>query len=338
MLNLTDDMRAALSAGRHDEALAKVQAEFRVRLSRTHRFPNSVAARLLLFIYLCFLLVGGGIARLFHRTRPDRLLVRLSNYYAAVPEMTLHKAIELRSLAKRAYVGNGLDLGCGDGIVGGMLIEEAGLTDLHGVDISPVEPESIMANGYVGYTVADIQRLPEHGDATFDYVVSICVIEHVPDLDAVVTQAARVLKPGGVFYFTTPSPSYHDGLFLPKLLRGVGLKERANDFNTFKDLQSCHHHYLSQNEWISLLKSHGFADVEVEPIFSRGQLMAYDLLNAQVYLSSFYFYPHLLRWVGRFSVLKKAVSWATAELCGWIANESANEANHTHFSIACRKT
>lgn len=337
MLNLTDDMRAALSAGRRDEALARAQAEFQAKLSRAQRFPNSVAARLLLIAYLCCLFAGGTIARLLHRKRPDRLLRMLSSQYAIVPEMALHKAIELRSLAKRAYSGRGLDLGCGDGIVGGVLIEEAGLSDLHGVDVSPVAIENIMARGYAGYAVADIQRLPEHRDASFDYVVSICVIEHVPDLDAVLTQAARVLKPRGVFYFTTPSPSFHEGLFMPRLLRSFGRNDRAADFNAFKNLLSCQYHYYSRNDWIGLLQAHGFTDIQVDPIFSRGQLLAYDLLNVQTYLPNFYFYPHLSRWVGLSPILKKAVSWATAELCGWIMHRSANPENHTHFSIACRK-
>lgn len=337
MLNLTDDMKTALSAGRRDDVLARVQADFQAKLSNAQRFPNSVVARLLLLAYLFLLFAGGAIARLICSNRPDRLLTKLSNQYPTVPEMVLHKVIELRSLAKHSYSGRGLDLGCGDGIVGGMLIEEAGLSELHGVDLSPVAPDSILGRGYVGYAVADIQRLPEHRDAAFDYVVSICVIEHVPDLAAVLNQAFRVLKSGGSFYFTTPSPSFHDGLLLPRLLRGFGLKKRADDFKAFKNLLSCQHHYLSQNDWIELLQAHGFTDIHVEPIFSRGQLLAYDLLNAQTYFPSFYFHPHLSRWIVRSPVLKNAVSWATAELCGWIANGSANPGNHTHFNIACRK-
>lgn len=338
MLNLTDDMRAALAAGRQNEALERAQAEFQAAIAKAQSVPYTVVARLLLVIYLVVLGIGGVVARVFGRSRPDVLLNRLADEYASVPEMVLHKAIELRSLAKHPYSGRGLDLGCGDGIVGGMLIDEAGLSELHGVDVSPVAPENLTARGYAGYAVADIQRLPEHGDSTFDYVVSICVVEHVPDLDAVLSQAARVLKPGGVFYFTTPSPGFHDGLFLSRLLISFGLKDRANDFNSLKNLIGCQFHYLTQESWNDRLEAHGFSDIGIEPIFSKGQLLAYDLLNIQVYLPQFYFYPHLSRWVRRLPTLKKVVSWATAELCGWIANRAASPENHTHFSIACRKT
>jgi SAM-dependent methyltransferase len=47
--------------------------------------------------------------------------------------------------------------------------------------------------------------LPE---GSFDGVVSVEVIEHVPDDDAFMEQVARVLKPGGWCYFTTPNGDY----------------------------------------------------------------------------------------------------------------------------------
>lgn len=43
---------------------------------------------------------------------------------------------------------------------------------------------------------------------TFDGVVSVEVIEHIPDDEAFVEQIARVLKPGGWFYATTPNGDY----------------------------------------------------------------------------------------------------------------------------------
>lgn len=44
--------------------------------------------------------------------------------------------------------------------------------------------------------------------ATFDGVVCVEVIEHVPDDDALVRQIARVLKPGGWLYMTTPNGDF----------------------------------------------------------------------------------------------------------------------------------
>lgn len=55
----------------------------------------------------------------------------------------------------------------------------------------------------VGYAVADAQRLP-FDDETFDLVVTVDVIEHVPDSRALVREVARVLRPGARAVLTCP--------------------------------------------------------------------------------------------------------------------------------------
>ena len=50
----------------------------------------------------------------------------------------------------------------------------------------------------IGWRIVSDEELP-FADNTFDVVTSFSVIEHQPDKAAAVAQAARVLKPGGVF-------------------------------------------------------------------------------------------------------------------------------------------
>ena len=45
-------------------------------------------------------------------------------------------------------------------------------------------------------------------DSIFDIVLAVEVIEHVVDDEAFIAQCARVLKPGGAAYFTTPNGDY----------------------------------------------------------------------------------------------------------------------------------
>jgi 2-polyprenyl-3-methyl-5-hydroxy-6-metoxy-1,4-benzoquinol methylase len=89
-----------------------------------------------------------------------------------------------------------LDVGCGAGLLA--LLKRKGV-GLAGVDLSEDCARAARANGYDHAAAADLRRLP-FADATFDYVVSLDVLGHVPleDQDAVISEVRRVLRPGGV--------------------------------------------------------------------------------------------------------------------------------------------
>jgi len=89
-----------------------------------------------------------------------------------------------------------LDLGCGAGMLA--LLKRKGVT-LAGVDLSPECALASRRNGYDAGVASELTRLP-FADATFDYVVSLDVLGHVPfeEKDAVLAEVRRVLRPAGV--------------------------------------------------------------------------------------------------------------------------------------------
>jgi SAM-dependent methyltransferase len=89
-----------------------------------------------------------------------------------------------------------LDLGCGAGMLA--LLKRKGVT-LAGVDLSPQCALASRRNGYDLGVVAGLMRLP-FKDASFDYVVSLDVLGHVPfeEKNAVLAEVRRVLRPSGV--------------------------------------------------------------------------------------------------------------------------------------------
>ena len=98
-----------------------------------------------------------------------------------------------------------LDLGSG----GGLLAEElaAGGCRVTGVDPSAASLAVARAHAArhghaVAYARAAGEALPFPA-AAFDLVVCCDVLEHVADLDRVLAETARVLRPGGVFLFDT---------------------------------------------------------------------------------------------------------------------------------------
>jgi len=109
-----------------------------------------------------------------------------------------------------------LDLGCG----GGFLSEEfakAGFT-VTGMDPSPHLLESARAHAAqsglaIKYVEGYGERLP-FADGSFDVVACCDVLEHVEDLGRVIGEIARVLKPGGFFFFDTINRTFASWLLI----------------------------------------------------------------------------------------------------------------------------
>jgi len=92
--------------------------------------------------------------------------------------------------------GRVLDLGCGVGHSFELLAPR----ETVGVDVEP----SVLAGQQRETVVADMRDLPFE-DGSFGSVLSVQSLEHVPDPQRVLSQARRVLEPGGVAVFVTPN-------------------------------------------------------------------------------------------------------------------------------------
>jgi SAM-dependent methyltransferase len=104
--------------------------------------------------------------------------------------------------------GVALDVGSGPGSVTASLARAAGPDGLAlGVDISePMLARAVRAAAgpQVGFLRADAQRLPLR-DQTVDAVVSIAVLQLIPDPAATLAEIARVLRPGGRLAVMVPT-------------------------------------------------------------------------------------------------------------------------------------
>jgi len=107
------------------------------------------------------------------------------------------------------------DVGCGDGHFVSLTFEkkiDVGLDPWHG----PIH-QAKKFGAYRGLVEADGAKSPfpnEH----FASGLSNSVLEHIPHLDAVLSETARVLKPGAPFYFCVPNPRYLSELSISRLL------------------------------------------------------------------------------------------------------------------------
>jgi SAM-dependent methyltransferase len=107
----------------------------------------------------------------------------------------------VRSLGR---VDRALDLGCGDG----RLTAELGAAEVTGADVSRVALDR--ARGRLPDTrLVDLEPdapLPL-GDGEFDLVLLAETLEHVRDVQLLLSEARRVLRPGGTLAITTPATS-----------------------------------------------------------------------------------------------------------------------------------
>ena len=98
-----------------------------------------------------------------------------------------------------------LDLGC----AGGFMTEAIARKGARVTGIDPAAKAIDAARAHargsglgVSYDTGVGENLP-YGDGRFDAVVCVDVLEHVQDLKKVLSEIARVLKPGGTFLFDT---------------------------------------------------------------------------------------------------------------------------------------
>src|ERR1051326_5793862 len=117
----------------------------------------------------------------------------------------------------------GLDIGCGEGY-NTRLVAARG-AEMWGVDISPTFIRHAQAVGNsIRYVVTSGQRLPFAAN-TFDFATAFMSLMDMPQPEAALQEAARVMKPSGFLQFSMMHPCF----FTPhrKLLRNAQGREYA---------------------------------------------------------------------------------------------------------------
>jgi SAM-dependent methyltransferase len=158
----------------------------------------------------------------------------------------LLRAVEARFYQDIALEAPVLDLGCGDGHFTTVTFDhplDAGIDPWTG----PVRLASKRgAYCLVAQCLGD--RLP-FSDGHFASAMSNSVLEHIPDIDPVLAEMARVLKPGARFVFCVPNHYFLDNLSISGFLDQIGLHGLADTYRRFFNRISRHHHCDSPEVW-----------------------------------------------------------------------------------------
>jgi ubiquinone/menaquinone biosynthesis C-methylase UbiE len=184
-------------------------------------------------------------------------------------------AEEIVPLVANAFTGCSLvlDLGCGEGQIARAIAASPHAPIVVGLDPSGAQlanaraksPESIT---FIQGVAEEIPFATHH----FDGVVCCLVIEHCEDIDQVLAEVARVLRPGGIFMLLINHPIY----------QGVG--------SGFIDDQILGEHYWRIGPYLNETVSYEEVDNGVSLPFAHRPLSRYmnpladrDLLLVQMY-------------------------------------------------------
>jgi SAM-dependent methyltransferase len=148
-----------------------------------------------------------------------------------------------------------LDIGCGEGHFAALAFSrkiDVGLDPSH----NPIQ-EAGTREAYHLLTEAEGGRMP-YLDGYFASAFSNSVLEHIPEVQDVLAETARVLKPGAVFAFCVPNHRFNKFLSIALVLDKLRLAPLARLYRAFFSFIARHRHLDSPEVWKSRLEQAGF--------------------------------------------------------------------------------
>lgn len=198
------------------------------------------------------------------------LLTELMMQAPYQPATNYWRCIEIAEILQYGFPnGKGLDLGCGDGHLMGIILRRAGSRDLVGLDVDPAETAlASERNLYREVVTMPGDRLP-FADGTFDYVFSNSVLEHIDAIDLTLGEVSRVSKPGGRFLFTVPGPDFHACLRVPASVQPAEYWKEV-------DSRCAHLRYWSVEEWGEHLQRVGISTTDHREYLAEPEVQRWD--------------------------------------------------------------
>ena len=203
----------------------------------------------------------------------------VSGLYPSIPPLSHWRAWECAAYRKFRLPGRILDLGCGDGRYFRLIWPQA--TNVTGVDMEPGVAELGRQSGvYRKVHVTPANLVPEP-DSGFDHVFANCSLEHMDQLDAVLAEIHRCLKPGGTLLCSVVTDRFLKWLLLPELLAMAGFHDiAAARKKSYISYQHCVNP-LSVEEWTARFERAGLVaevHIPIMPMHNSGIFFLMDNL------------------------------------------------------------
>lgn len=185
----------------------------------------------------------------------------------------LLRSVEARLFQQLEIPGPVLDLGCGDGHFTSLTFEER-LTA--GIDPWWRPLKKAQRAGAYQLPVQGLGDAMPFPDNYFGAVISNSVLEHIPQVQPVLDEASRVLKPGGLLIITFPNDGFTTNLGGALWLERLGLNGLAASYRRAFNYIARHAHTDPPETWQQRLDNAKFEVESCTPYFSVPALHALE--------------------------------------------------------------
>lgn len=192
------------------------------------------------------------------------------------PFKTLHHINPTRTEYVKQFVDINkkslLDVGCGGGVLSESLSKNG--ANVTGIDLAEESLEIAKLHLYeskhtINYINQSAEKFAEQNENSFDVIVCMEMLEHVPDPQSIVNACSKILKPGGWLFLSTLNRSPESmlfGIFMAEHVMGL-VPKGTHHYNQFikpselasgveksqlivKDISGMKYNPLSSKAWI----------------------------------------------------------------------------------------
>lgn len=191
----------------------------------------------------------------------------LGNLYGHIPSMIIWRAWEYAAYQGWTLVEPVLDLGCGDGRFFELLWPTT--SDVFGVDADPLVVHKARESGlYKDVYHCSAEKLPVQS-SSFETVFANCSLEHMNNIDAVMREVSRCLRPNGTFVMSVVTNYWTEMDVLSDLIEISGATEIAASLRRrYLDYHNLVNPFPLE-QWRECLKSVGLVVTEYCPIMPK---------------------------------------------------------------------
>ena len=305
-------------SGQHENFYWKVKSLHRLRYLATRLaslpgvlvfaglYPVILVVAVVVRCWLRFTAAEDGPARDDVR---QHALATYDRFFAPYPTAVyspLVKSLELGYFARYSLDGPSVDVAVGDGFFSSLLAERGRATLTYGIDlIYETIRSSAKYRTHKVLTVADSDELP-FADGSLRTIVMNNLMHHLPDRRRALTEAARVLAPGGQLLFTDNLAGWTRFTVDYRVLDAIGLGSLARLSERLKLALFAQKLVASESFWREPFVTAKWDVVEISPFVSRRAMTISSLFE---YLNLKQGQPthRPFRWILRLPLLRRLV-------------------------------